>query len=84
MQEAPLSSRPSDVRSFASSLLWDDICTLLTERIDFLHEQLETETDFNTIRYLQGQLSTLRAMLEMPEKLLSAVTEQQNQTPDEE
>lgn len=82
MQEQPLLSREADVKSFASSVLWDDICTLLTERIDFLHSELEKEVDFNTVRYLQGQLSTLRAMLEIPEKLLSAVVEQK-QTPDQ-
>jgi len=76
IQEIPLKSSPADVINFSKSNLWEDMTTLIVERIDFLHEQLETATEYSEIRYVQGQLSTLRAMLELTDKLAEAVVEQ--------
>jgi len=74
-----LKSSVHDVTSFAKSNLWEDMITLITERIDFLHEELEHSLEYSDIRYVQGQISTLRNMLELTDKLADAVIEQQKQ-----
>lgn len=77
--EQPLKSSIHDVTSFSKSNLWDDMMTLITERIDFLHEELEHAIEYADIRYVQGQISTLRSMLELTDKLADAIIEQQKQ-----
>lgn len=56
-------------RDFAESAVWQDMLELIEDRIELLRTELEAADDMEAIRYLQGQITELRAVSVYPQYL---------------
>lgn len=68
-QDTPLRCSPRMFRDFAESAVWQDMLELIEDRIELLRTELEAADDMEAIRYLQGQITELRAVSVYPQYL---------------
>lgn len=77
-EDEPLHSSINEVKNLTETTVWDDIETLVDERIEVLQEVLVEEDDPVEIRRLQGTIRAWRNFKEMPELLIRYLDMQQD------
>ena len=60
---------------FIASAIWDDVKTIVTDRLALVRDDLEAAGRIEEISRLQGEASTLRFFLQLPDRLVSEYEE---------
>lgn len=79
-EDEPLKSSVNEIRNLEETLVWDDIETLVNNRIEMLQLALERADEMPNIRRIQGELQAWRHFLDMPQTLIN-YREAQNNDP---
>lgn len=69
-EDEPLHSSINEVNNLTDTTVWEDIETLVEERIEILQEVLVHEDDPVEMRKLQGTIQAWQNFLEIPELLI--------------
>ena len=68
-EDVPLSGTSSDYRGFIEGPIWFDMKNNLQERIELARNDLEKAATLDEVRLRQGEITTLRLMLDLPNVL---------------
>jgi len=60
------------------NIVWQDLLSILYERLEAFHIALENDSiSIDMIRHMQGAVSEIRQLINMPEVLLEALNEKE-------
>jgi hypothetical protein len=66
-------SSPSQMSDFMASVMWMDIQDVIKTKIRSLRDDLEITSEHNDLIHLQGEIYSMKLMLDTPAKILQEI-----------
>ena len=70
LKVSDLESSPEAIEAMVETAAWKDVIRLMKDRIDYLRELMDNESDILEIRLMQGEIMSLKNFTISPDTLI--------------